>query len=182
MHFHSSVLRISNCNFARSRVLGYPNAPNQDSKKNRDWEKVMTVSEKLQSGNRPDYTSKKKTKLGLCLNLWTKELHITSQNFCPKFDKLSCENRILCLPSQYLNFVMGIANTPYLLADNGLGDGDGIDCFVMPQEMSTPGISVIYATDFLDFRIDFSIDMPPNVTGFTWHGLSRRLQLRLQKF
>ena len=64
---------------------------------------------------------------------------------------------------------MGIANTPYLLADNGLGDGDGIDCFVMPQEMSTPGISVIYATDFLDFRIDFSIDMPPNVTGFTWY-------------
>ena len=76
---------------------------------------------------------------------------------------------------------MGIANTPYLLADNGLGDGDGIDCFVMPQEMSTPSISVIHATDLSDFRIDFSIDMPPNVTGFTWHGLSRRRQLRFLK-
>ena len=132
----------------------------------------MTVSETLQSGNRPDYTLKK-TKLGLRLNLWTKELQITCQNVSPKFARLSCENRLLCLPSQYLNVVLGIVNTPYLLTDNELGDREDIDRSALPQITSIPSTSVILGIDFSGFRVDFSVDKSTHVTGFTRHGLSR---------
>ena len=50
---------------------------------------------------------------------------------------------MLCLPSQYLNFLLGIVNTPCLLTDN---------------------------TDFSDSGLYFSVDMPLNVTAFVGVG------------
>lgn len=58
---------------------------------------------------------------------WENAPRTTCQKFSLQFDKLNCENQMLCLPSQYLKFVLGIANMPYLLTDNELGDGEGID-------------------------------------------------------
>ena len=73
---------------------------------------------------------------------------------------MSWEIRILGRSSYYLNFESGIVCTSYLLIDNELGDGEGIDRFVMPQGMFTPRISVIRSADFSDFCMDFTAISP----------------------
>ena len=53
------------------------------------------------------------------------------------------------------------------MTDDELGDGEDIDCFVMPQGTFTPSISVIRSSaEFSDFRIDFIIDIPPYICDF----------------
>ena len=99
---------------------------------------------------------------------WANALRITCQNCSPKLDKLSCENRILCRSPRYLNFVLPIANTPYLLTDDELGDDDDIDCFVMPHGMFTRSVSAIHSAELSDFRIDSSMDITPYVALFCW--------------
>ena len=46
--------------------------------------------------------------------------------------------------------------------------------------MFTQSVSLISDTVFSDFRVEFSIDIPAHVTGFTRLGLTRRRQLRLK--
>ena len=99
-----------------------------------------------------------------------------------KNDKLSWEIRTSSRSSKYLDFVSRIGCTSYLLIDNELGEREDIDRFAMPQGMFTPRISVIRCTDFSEFCIDRSIDISPQVTGFTRHGISRRNHLGFQKF
>ena len=84
---------------------------------------------------------------------------------------MSWEIRILGRSSYYLNFESGIVCTSYLLIDNELGDGEGIDRFVMPQGMFTPRISVIRCAEYSEFCMDRSIETSPYVTGFTRHGI-----------
>ena len=86
---------------------------------------------------------------------------------------MSWEIRILGRSSYYLNFESGIVCTSYLLIDNELGDGEGIDRFVMPQGMFTPRISVIRCAEFSECCMDSinSIETSPYVTEFTRDGI-----------
>ena len=57
-----------------------------------------------------------------------------------------------------------------LFIENKVGYNEDIERFAMPQGMLTSSFSVIRCTDFSGFRVDFSIELCPYVTGH--HGIS----------
>ena len=117
----------------------------------------MAVSMKIQPRFCPKYTQKNIFFEALLLNPSESALRITCRNFRSKNEKLDPETRILCRSSWYLDFVLGISCTRYLLIENELGGGEDVDRLAILQGVFTPSLSVVRRAHFSDYRIGFSI-------------------------
>ena len=76
----------------------------------------------------------------------------TSTNWIPKPEFCAPHRTSLSL------YRPGILCARYLLTENELGDGEDIDRFTLLQGVFTPSFSGVRTTEFLDFRIGFSIE------------------------
>ena len=76
----------------------------------------------------------------------------TSKNWIPKPEFCAPHRTSLSL------YRPGILCARYLLTENELGDGEDIDRFTLLQGVFTPSFSGVRTTEFLDFRIGFSIE------------------------
>ena len=85
---------------------------------------------------------------------------------------ISTEVSLLCI-------IWRIVTTPQALRDDEWGNGENIDCCVIPLGKFTPSINVIHNIIVHVFRtsvlVDVSTNIPPYVAGFTLHGIVSQL-------